>query len=62
MFRAAACGRLGEIEEARRMLARIEKSGFGSAVDNIFRPRVVDSLWKDYTETIRQAMEREPRA
>jgi hypothetical protein len=60
MFRAAACVRLGEIEEARRMSARIEKNGFGSANDNIFRP-VVDTLWKDYTDAIRQAMECEPR-
>ena len=61
MFRAAVCVRLGEIEEARRMLARIEKSGFGSAIDNIFHLRVVDTLWKDYTDTIHQAMERKPR-
>jgi adenylate cyclase len=61
MFYAAACVRLGELDEARRILQQVEKSGYGLAVDNIFKPRTEGTVWQKYTDAIREAIDRDPR-
>jgi adenylate cyclase len=61
IFRAAACVRLDELEEARGILARVEKAGFGWVIDRIFFANAEGTLWADFTGAIRQAMDREPR-
>jgi TolB-like protein/Tfp pilus assembly protein PilF len=61
MMRAACCVRLGRREEARMLLARVERLGSPAAVDNIFRPRTQGTIWTRYTDAIREVMDREPR-
>jgi TolB-like protein len=61
MFCVAACVRLGQLDEARRILQRIEKAGYGLAIDNIFKPRTEGTIWRNYTDAIREAMDRDPK-
>lgn len=61
LIRAAACVRLGQPDEARALLARVEKLGSSWAVDNLFRPRTDGTLWAQYTDALREVMGREPR-
>jgi adenylate cyclase len=60
MFRVAACVKLGRHDEARELLKRFEQDASSRAVDNIFRPRTEGTVWSDYTNAIRVAMDREP--
>ena len=61
IFLAAACVRLDELDKARRMLAHVEKAGFGWLIDRIFFAPTEGTLWADFTGAIRQAMDREPK-
>lgn len=61
LIRAAACVRLNQRDEARALLARVEKLGPSWAVDNLFRPRTDGTLWARYTDALREVMDRAPR-
>ena len=60
IFRAAACVRLDELEEARGLLARVEKAGFGWVIDRLILASAEGTLWAEMTDAICQAMDREP--
>ncbi|MEJ2122674.1 MAG: adenylate/guanylate cyclase domain-containing protein [Alphaproteobacteria bacterium] len=51
---AAILTREGEVDAARRELARVVQFGSEDAIRNIFRPRTSGTRWRDFTDPIRE--------
>lgn len=53
-FMAAILTRQGERDLARRELDRVVQQGSKCVIENVFRARTADTLWRDFTSPIRE--------
>ncbi len=53
-FMAAILARQGQPDLARRELERVIQQGSRCVIENIFRARTADTLWRDFTDPIRE--------